>query len=191
MNVFHNLQRSNYEEIISYSPKFYTNIKEMDAIYRFAGWTLDCMAADMEKCFELQFITNLHLDKEALERMEAFLKIEADISKSLYERMKIVLTTWNTQGNISANTIKELIYAIISSDVGVEISFENQVLTISIDSISINKDGQKELHDFLTRMLPAHIKWQVIYSAPRTGQIFKAVAILDAEILNIVQKEGG
>ena len=34
MIVFNNQQRSGYEEIASYSPRFYRGIKEMDAIFR-------------------------------------------------------------------------------------------------------------------------------------------------------------
>ena len=41
MEVFNNRQRSGYEEISSYSPKFYRQIKEMDAVYRFAGMNAD------------------------------------------------------------------------------------------------------------------------------------------------------
>lgn len=48
MIVFHNQQKTGYEEIVSYGPRFYPQIKEMDAIYRFAGWTVDQMAADLE-----------------------------------------------------------------------------------------------------------------------------------------------
>lgn len=188
MEVFYNLQRSNYEEIVSYSPKFYPKIKEMDAIYRFAGWTLDCAAKDMEKCFALQFTSNLHLDKEALERAEKFLKLKIDESKSINDRAKLVLAAWNTQGNISAERISELIYALISPDVGVEISFDD-ILRINIDTISSDASGQKELQEFLERMLPAHIQWQVIYSAPVEGQIYASAAILQADILNI--KQGG
>ena len=39
---------SGYEEIASYSPRYYRRIKEMDAVFRLAGWIIDLMAQDME-----------------------------------------------------------------------------------------------------------------------------------------------
>ena len=38
MEVFNNQQRSGYEEIVSYGPKWWAEFREMDANYRFAGW---------------------------------------------------------------------------------------------------------------------------------------------------------
>ena len=41
MLVFNNQQRSGYEEIASYSPRYYRSIKEMDAVFRLAGWIIE------------------------------------------------------------------------------------------------------------------------------------------------------
>ena len=46
MLVYNNQQRSGYEEIASYSPRYYRRIKEMDAVFRLAGWIIDLMAQD-------------------------------------------------------------------------------------------------------------------------------------------------
>lgn len=45
MLVFNNQQRSGYEEIASYSPRYYRSIKEMDAVFRLAGWLTDLMGS--------------------------------------------------------------------------------------------------------------------------------------------------
>ena len=71
MIVFNNQQRSGYEEIASYSPRYYINIKEMDAVFRLAGWSVDLMAQDMEDMVAFQFLK--YMDEEALTRYEAFL----------------------------------------------------------------------------------------------------------------------
>lgn len=58
MEVFNNQQRSGYEEIVSYGPKWWTEFREMDANYRFAGWTLDLMAYWLERVVNNQFPAN-------------------------------------------------------------------------------------------------------------------------------------
>ena len=63
MLVYNNQQRSGYEEIASYSPRYYRNIKEMDAVFRLAGWLLDLMAQNMEDMVAFQFLK--YMDDEA------------------------------------------------------------------------------------------------------------------------------
>ena len=55
MEIFHNRDRPNYEEVVSYGPKWWTEYREMDANYRFAGWTLDLMAYFLEQTVKNQF----------------------------------------------------------------------------------------------------------------------------------------
>ena len=55
MNIFHNDSRSGYEEIVSYGPKWLTEYKEMDAVYQYAGWTLDLMASFLEQIIRNRF----------------------------------------------------------------------------------------------------------------------------------------
>ena len=59
MLVFNNQQRSGYEEIASYSPRYYRSIKEMDAVFRLAGWLIDLMAQDMEDMVETDIPTTI------------------------------------------------------------------------------------------------------------------------------------
>ena len=80
MLVFNNQQRSGYEEIASYSPRYYRSIKEMDAVFRLAGWLIDLMAQDMEDMVAFQFLK--YMDDEALTRYEVFLGIAKDPNKT-------------------------------------------------------------------------------------------------------------
>ena len=54
MLVFNNQQRNGYEEIASYSPRYYRGIKEMDAVFRLEGWLIGLMAQDMEDVVAFQ-----------------------------------------------------------------------------------------------------------------------------------------
>ena len=84
MLVFNNQQRSGYEEIASYSPRYYRSIKEMDAVFRLAGRLIDFMAQDMEDMVAFQFLK--YMNDEVLTRYETFLGIKKDESKTLDER---------------------------------------------------------------------------------------------------------
>lgn len=88
MLVFNNQQRCGYEEIISYGPRFYRSIKEMDAVFRLAGFTLDLMAEDLEGTVSNQFVE--YMDEEVFSRYEAFLGVKKDINKTLEERKAYV-----------------------------------------------------------------------------------------------------
>ena len=43
------LLRSGYEEVKSYGPSWWPEYREMNAVYKYAGWTLDLMAHFLEK----------------------------------------------------------------------------------------------------------------------------------------------
>ncbi|MDO4650431.1 MAG: hypothetical protein Q4B26_17470, partial [Eubacteriales bacterium] len=74
MEIFHNRDRSGYEEIVSYGPRWWTEYLEMDANYRFAGWTLDLMAHFLERIIKNQY--PLNADEQTIELLEKLLHIE-------------------------------------------------------------------------------------------------------------------
>ena len=55
MEIFGNRWRPNYDEIVSYGPRWLTEYREMDANYRYAGWTLDLMACWLERIVNNDF----------------------------------------------------------------------------------------------------------------------------------------
>ena len=55
MEIFYNSSSPGYEEIVSYGPKWWTEYREMNAVYMFEGWLLDILAKKME-----QEVKNLH-----------------------------------------------------------------------------------------------------------------------------------
>ena len=103
MLVFNNQQRSGYEEIVSYSPRYYRSIKEMDAVFRLAGWIIDLMAQDMEDMVAFQFLK--YMGDEALTRYEAFLGITKDPNKTLKERKAYISALLIGSGKISKDMI--------------------------------------------------------------------------------------
>ena len=190
MIFFYNQLRSGYEEIVDMSPTYWTDIKEMDAIFSFAGWTLDIMAKDMEKVVRLQFINNMGEDIETLRRMEDFVNI-ADNKKEIQDRIGALLAVWNIAGDISASRIKQVIYSLIGEEheVNIELRTEksSSKFVITIDSIVANEAGQEEIRKFVKKMLPVHIPFEIIYFTPKQGTIYKAAALISGDIYHIRQ----
>ena len=110
MEVFNNQQRSGYEEIASYGPKWWTEFREMDANYRFAGWTLDLMAYWMERVVNNQFPANAD-ERTITTVFEPALGIEPEPDETLEERRKTVAAYWSGTGELSKTVIKSLIKA--------------------------------------------------------------------------------
>ena len=90
-DIFGNLERSGYEEIASYGPPFLTELKEMDAVFRFAGFLTDMMARNMELIVDNQFISLM--DSQTLETIEKLIDIQMDEKISLENQKKNVLET--------------------------------------------------------------------------------------------------
>ena len=101
---FNNQQRSGYEEIASYSPRYYRSIKEMDAVFRLAGWLIDLMAQDMEDMVAFQFLK--YMDDEALTSMKCFWELQKIRTKTLDERKAYINALLIGSGKLSADKIK-------------------------------------------------------------------------------------
>lgn len=153
MLVFNNQQRTGYEEIVSYGPCFYQQIKEMDAIYRFAGWTSDLMAADLERLMEMQFIK--YMDNEMLTRYENFIGIERDYSKTLEERRTIVSATSNKAGKLSKGKIQSIVNSFVECDC--RVSLKESVLVIEMIFRENPALYMNSIRELIQDAIPAHI----------------------------------
>ena len=153
MLVFNNQQRNGYEEISSYGPMFYRDIKEMDAIYRFAGWTCDLMAADLEKLIAEQFI--LYMSDETLSRYEKFLEIVRDYTMTLEERRIVVNAKDSSSGKISKTKIQEIVNSFVECDCKVVMEGSEVIVEMMF------KDNPDKYMDNIRKLIdstmPAHI----------------------------------
>ena len=93
MEVFNNQQRSGYEEIVSYGPKWWTEFREMDANYRFAGWTLDLMAHWLERVVNNQFPANAD-ERTITTVFEPALGIEPEPDETAKDGSCILVGNW-------------------------------------------------------------------------------------------------
>ena len=107
MEVFFNRQRPGYDEIKSYGPRWWTEYREMDAVYRFAGWTLDLMAYWLERLVNNQFPATA--DEHAIEMFEDVLGIDPEPGATLEDRRRTVGAYYSGNSKLSESVIKQII----------------------------------------------------------------------------------
>lgn len=153
LDIFGNRNRSGYEEIVSYGPHWWTEYREMDANYRFAGWTLDLMALWLEKIINNQFV--MRCDEDSLAEFESILRIYPDEHETIQERKRTVASYWSGTGKLSGSTIKSLVN-IYTGGTG-EVWWVGDELNVRIISDEDVSYSTVRLINILQRRMPAHI----------------------------------
>lgn len=148
-DVFNNRQRSGYEELKTYQPLWWAQILEMRANNRFAGYTLDRMADDLEKLIANQFFDSC--SEEMIERFEEFLGING-IGKDLEERRNNVQLTWLGGLKMNRTRIKSIVKTYC--DCKCEVYLTDAYLIIEM----VFKDEIANIRNLLKNStIPAHI----------------------------------
>lgn len=158
MEIFYNNVRPNYEEIVSYGPRWWTEYREMDANYRFAGWTLDLMAYFLEQTIKNQF--PMQADENTIAMFERLLRIEYDAEMSLDERRRTVAAYYSGTGHLSRSVILSLIKTYTGHDG--EVYWDGLRLCIAFDNSSTRKISIALLQKILDRRMPAHIDYRTM-----------------------------
>lgn len=183
MTVFNNQQRDGYEEIVSYGPKFYPQIREMDAAYRFAGWTVDCMASDLERLISLQFVMNMEPEQLAFYEQSFGLLVEG---LSLDARRRQVFTYIYGNGKISGSKISAFA-EILCGEGTVTTVIMGENLEIRILSYGAGDAIHQQIMEYLGRVLPAHLLYSIIYEGYMGGKIYYGAVWHDTEIFELRQ----
>lgn len=156
MMVFNNQQRSGYEEIVSYSPHYYRNIKEMDAVFRLAGWLVDFMARDMENMVAFQFLK--YMDEESIARYETFLGIMRDSNKTLEERKAYINALLTGTDKFSADKIISIANQFVDCECSIQLL--GAELRISM-TFKDNEDKYiGEIRKLIRTIGPAHLRYR-------------------------------
>lgn len=186
MLVFNNQQRSGYEEVASYSPRYYKNIKEMDAVFRMAGWLIDLMAHDMEHMVSYQFLK--YMDDHVLSRYEVFLGITKNNDRTLKERKDYVNALLLGAGKISADRI-EAIVDQFAGCVCEDVALTEDLLCISITvDKGISLQTRENIHDLIKAKLPAHILVDIAFDNVMSAEMYFGGMIEQVDILEIKQR---
>lgn len=181
LDVFRNRQRPNYEEIITYGPRWWLEWLEMDANYRYAGWTLDLMAYWMERVISNQFPR--HADLETVEKLEKLFNIDVDYSMTLEERRRVVESYYFYNGHLSRTVIQSIIMTCTECESRLWWDGEdNNILKIDIlqkeTDISAAAD---RVFCIIERRKPAHIAMNIRICVQRV--FYQTVRIYSGGVL--------
>lgn len=181
---FNNFLQTGYEEMKSWTPSYYREIKEADANLRFAGKTIDLMALSLEDWCLNMFIDTM--SEETLSRMEAFYYLD-NSSRTLDERRRLLKAAQLGSGKMDVDRIKRIISVYANVDCSVEFIHE---MTITLDA------GDKIINfeDFtniLGKQMPAHIAWFVHQEMAQNTEIFHGANTFATYIPSVIREVAG
>lgn len=158
-----------YEELISYYPRYYREVREMNAILKANGKLLDGTQDAIEQVYNNAFID--FMDEAAVRQMEIFLSINLDKTRTLDERRRLIKSFFAGFGRVSATLLKEMINAYTNA--GVEVKFEpfdaagNNMLYINFERGDEATLYMSDILELLSRKIPAHIAYTPIVTYKR------------------------
>jgi len=164
MKQFYNKDfANNYEELLSYGPRYYRDVREMVAILKADGKLLDGAQDAIEQIYKNGFIDSM--DELEIGKLEKFLKIKQREQRSLDERRRLIKSYFIGFGKVSATLLSSMIQAYTSCTS--EIKFEpfdkerNNKLYISLSPKDNVSFFTEDVFDILSQKVPAHIPYAV------------------------------
>lgn len=170
MKFYEKYFASNYDELITYYPRFYREVFEMVEILKAHGRIADELEGNIEQTYLNSFID--HADEETITKLEKFLMIGLNKSRSLEERRRLVKSYFVGFGKVSATMLEEMIQSYTNAEV--ESRFEpsdeegNNTLYINFQRGKEPTLYMSDINLLLGKKIPAHINWQaaVTYRFP-------------------------
>lgn len=176
MSMFNPYWKSNYDELITYYPRFYRDVLEMDAILRTEGKLADDIRNGIELILSNNFIDSA--DGKTIVKLEEFLCIVLTRHRSLEERRKFIKNLFIGQGKISATVITKIIQGFINAEVKIHFEPDN-LNTHNILYINIYFHNSKEENSYMSdirmlinRKIPAHIGYKITFCYRVDGKAF-------------------
>ncbi len=162
MKLYDNTLGSNYDELLTYYPAYYREVREMEGLLRAFGAELDGIRTGNIRAVDNCFI--MSADRKSIALYESFLGITYDGTRTLDERRSMVASFFVGNGHIGQRQIKELVSAFVTGDVTVSLIGG----TIHV-VIRQSKDTGFVLGDclyVLGKRIPAHLGLVAVYIPP-------------------------
>ena len=102
-----------YDELVTFQPKFYRDVYEMQAILRAHGDVLNEVEDNIDKAYNNAFVDRA--DEETITELERFYWIATDRTLPLDERKRIIKSYMIGSGKISGTRIKEMIKTFVNA----------------------------------------------------------------------------
>lgn len=170
MKFYDKYYENNFEELITYYPRFYRDVFEMVEILKAHGRIADELEANIEQTYLNSFID--YADEDTIEQLEKFLNIGLNKSRTLEERRRLVKSYFVGFGKVSASMLAEMIQSYTGASV--DIKFEpfdeegNNMLYIHFQRGDEPTLYMGDINLLLGKKIPAHIQYQaaVTYHFP-------------------------
>lgn len=174
MKYFSDYYKSNFEELLTYYPRFYSEVLEMVEILKAFGFTLDEAEAAIERVFLNGFI--YEADAETIKGWEEILNIENNPAFTLDQRKKVVISILRGFGHIGEQTIRDIIASF--TDGAVEFDYLRGIIDITIDGELFS---EMLVLNTLYKRIPAHLKIDMRVRITRQSRLH-----LDFDSKNII-----
>ncbi len=163
MSMFSPFWKCNYDEMITFYPRFYREVFEMDAILRAEGRLADNVLSGIDKMLMNNFIDTM--DEETLARLETFLDIAMIRERTPDERRRYIKSFIAGMGKVSQTRIAEMIRTYTETQAICDLSpfdkEKNNRLEIKFERGRVPVIYISDIYTLLAKMLPAHIKYAV------------------------------
>lgn len=173
MKFYEKYYRSNYEELITYYPRYYRNVFEMVEILKAFGRAADTLEKDIEQTYFNNFI--LTADTETIKVWEDILEITYKEKLTLDQRKRVVIARIMGYGHIGEPEIREIIAKYTEN--AVEVDFKNGVIFLTIAG---NVFDETNLRKTILRRIPAHLALNMKIHIQRTFRMRLPVGYMGA-----------
>lgn len=161
MKLYEKYYKNNYEELITYYPRYYRDVFEMVEILKAFGRVADGLEDNIEQTYLNNFI--LTADAETIRVWEEILDITYTKRLTLDQRKRVVIARIAGYGHIGEPEIRGIIANY--TERAVEVDFERGVIFITIEGEVFDEEN---LWDTLLRRIPAHLALNVKVHIQRT-----------------------
>lgn len=154
MKLYEKYYKSNYEELITYYPRFYRDVFEMVEILKAFGRVSDGLEANIEQTYLNNFI--LTADAETIKVWEGILDITYTQKLTLDQRKRVVIARIMGYGHIGEPEIRGIIANY--TERAVVVDFAKGVVFITIEGEIFDEEN---LWKTLLKRIPAHLALNV------------------------------
>lgn len=165
--LFDDYYDSTYDELVTYYPTFYNEVKEMQAVLKAEGDLIDGVKDGIETVFGDCFIDSA--DEATIAKLETFLHIHMHGERSLDDRRRLVKSYFVGSGKLSASLLSDIIGTYTGAKS--QCRFEpcdtqgNNCLYIDSERGTETSFYASDIMELIRAKLPAHIAYQfnVVY----------------------------
>jgi len=154
MRLYDNSYPSGYDELKTYYPVWYREVLEMDALWRVMGQQLDSIQSGITQAVDNCFISTA--DAETLRKLEEFLYISYEGSRTLEERRALISSFFIGTGHIGEQELKDITALFTNAPISVELI--GGTVEISVTRELSDRFNLIDCLFMILKRIPAHLK---------------------------------